>query len=280
MRHLLLLALLSSPLAARAQTAPANPAAAARAPAPPAPAAAAAANPAPSAPPDSAPAAPALSADEIARRASAQLEKKPRKLTCTVELEAAQLDSSGKPSETETEQLVEVWSEGKAEQGLPTQISVDGKPLAGDELKKAIGQEKDKRDEMKEHEAKSEGGDVAAPFAQSQLGEHKFTLLRQDQLGGRPVYVLGISPVRAKRDDQRVTREGIAYVDMSSFVPLRIESRAAPLPAHVERMELLEEFALTPQGETAPQTLRIEVRGGILFFKRTYRATTRWRDCK
>ena len=261
MRRLFLLALLSSPLAAHAQISPAT-------------------NPAPAPTAVNANAAPALGADEIARRASARLENKPAKLTCTVEIDAAQIDSEGKPVETHSELLEETWDHGKAEQGLPAQISVDGKPLTGDDFKKAIDEEKTKRAEMKEHEEKNEGGDVQAPFAKEQLAHHKFTLLRQEQLDGRPAYVLGVAPLENKRDDLRVTREGTAWIDAESFVPLRIESHASPLPKHVDKMEFLEEFAPTAQGETAPRSLRIEVKGGILFFTKTFRVSTRWRGCK
>ncbi len=101
--------------------APAAPAAAApAAPTAAAPAALATATPA-------APAAP-FSLEEIVDRASAQFERKPKKLACTVTIDAAQLDSDGKPKETQGSELVETWTDGVEEEGPATGAAATASP--------------------------------------------------------------------------------------------------------------------------------------------------------
>jgi hypothetical protein len=221
-----------------------------------------------------------LPVQEIVQRASAQLGRKPKKLRCNVELRALELDSLGKPTDTEERALIETWRDGVAEQGLPYQRSSDGKPLTADELAKANQDEAQQRAEMKQHEENGEGGHVDAPLEAAQVPRHKFTLLRRDQLDGRPVYVLAVAPQSLKPDERVVTREGTIYVDAQTFVPLKLDTHALPLPRHADRMDLQEEFALTAAGETVPKFLSIEIKGGVLFFTRTYRVETRWTRCE
>jgi len=223
---------------------------------------------------------PELSVDEIVKRASAQLEKKPKKLSCTVDFKAAQLDSGGKPKETQESELIETWIDGKDEEGLPTKSSVDGKPLTAAELVKSNEDEKQKRDEMKQHQQEGQGGSVDAPLAAGMVAKHTFALLRRDQYDGRAVYVLSIEPVSKVLNETIVTREGTVMIDAQSFVPLRFETHAMPLPSHVDKMEFDEQFALTAAGETAPKALVLEVKGGFLIFTRTFKVETYWRDCK
>ncbi len=147
-------------------------------------------------------------------------------------------------------------------------------------MKQANEQDAEKRKEMKEHEAKGEGGSVEAPLAKDQLPRHTFALARRAQENGRDVYVLSVAPKSKTPDERAVTREGTLTIDAQTFLLLHAETRAAPLPKHVDKMEFTEEFQLTAQGETAPRSLVLAVSGGILFITRSFRVETRWQDCK
>ena len=277
-RSPILMTILSLALAgsARAETFAASPSPAANA-AKPLPA-----QPAASSTPTRAPAAIAQpTVDEIVQKASALVEHKPKKLACVVSVKAAQLDSDGKPKETQETELTETWTDGVASQGLPYKRSLDGTPFTPEEMRKADEDEKKKREEMKEHEKNGEGGNMESPLTAKQLARHKFELLRRDTVDGRAVYVLSVRPASsAPPDDRVVTREGTIWIDAQTFVPFHAQTHASPLPNHVDKMELDEEFALTPQGELAPRSMLLDVSGGFLFLRRAFHLETRWRDCK
>lgn len=226
------------------------------------------------------PAQPPLTASGIVARAQARFARKPKKLACTVSITATQLDTNGKPTETQTNELTETWTDGREEQGLAYARSVDGKPLTPAEMVKANQDEKDKREEMKEHEKKGDGGNVDSPLAAAQVSRHDFSLLRNDVADGRAVYVLAVEPKGAEVNEKFVTRSGTLVIDAETFLLVKSDTRAAPLPKHVDRMVFNEEFQLDAEGESVPKSLTLEVKGGILFFTRTYRLETRWRDCK
>jgi hypothetical protein len=217
---------------------------------------------------------------EIVARAQAQFARKPKKLSCTVSITATQLDTNGKPTETQANELTETWTDGVPEQGLAYARSVDGKPLTPAEMVKANQDEKDKREEMKEHEKKGDGGNVDSPLAAAQVARHNFSLLRKDVSDGRAVYVLAVEPKSQEVNEKFVTREGTLVLDAETFLLAKSDTHAAPLPKHVTKMIFSEEFQLDAQGESAPKSLTLEVKGGILFFTRTYRLETKWRDCK
>ncbi len=240
------------------------------------------AQPAASTTPTTTPApAPQLSVEEVVQKASALVEHKPKKLSCTVSVKAAQLDSDGKPKETQETELTETWADGVASQGLPYKRSLDGTPFTAEEMRKADEDEKKKREEMKEHEKNGEGGNMESPLTAKQLARHKFELLRRDTVDGRAVYVLGVRPLSSTPPDDRiVTREGTIWIDAQTFVPFHAQTHASPLPNHVDKMELDEEFVLTPQGELAPKNMLLDVSGGFLFLRRAFHLETRWRDCK
>jgi len=203
--------------------------------------------------------------EELIQRASQLVLKKPDGLVCRVETEAAQLDSGGKKehdtrAETDvtfqagvqTEAIIREWKDGK---------ELTQRELAAEDKKRAEGKGKNEM-EMKE------------PLEQA--GKYRFALLREEQLWGRRVFVLSALPLA--QDSQEL--KGTLWIDAESFVELKAELVPAKNPEHVDWMKVLLQSSLHPSGATVPTLVQLEGAGHFLLFRKGYRYTQRWGECR
>ena len=241
----------------------------------PAPATRAAPPPAAAQPPP-APAQPAPALDELVRRASAAQEKRPEALACRVAIRAALLGTDGATKELQEQERTERWESGVARRGPITKVVIDGRPLPAAEVAEAAAEDQRKQADLEARSQRGEGKELAPIFATARLPLTVFELLREETLAGRRAYVLGFKPRPGAKDG----RAGTAWIDASTFAPLRISSSPLPLPDHVDSLVIDEEQQLTAQGEVAPLRTKIESAGGFFFLRRHLRLETTWSDCR
>src|SRR5579883_3445608 len=140
-------------------------------------------------------AAPALadppSIEEIVQKTGAAMAQDPAQLSCRLEIHSKVFDRKGELEEQETDILQQTQHGKDVDLELLSSIK-NGKDVTQEEKEK-MAKEKAKK---KNHKL---GDDLHIPFDKKEASHYKFELLRQDQMAGRPVYVVKVTALKPSK---------------------------------------------------------------------------------
>jgi len=215
---------------------------------------------------------------EIVRRTRETLAQETVGMVCRLAMVAIQGDGDGKPENDIRSEIEETHGPGRHIERTVLHASRNGKDTTAEARQKEAKRRADRQAGKDRGPGGRRFGSDAndlSPFSVERAADHRFDLLRQETLWGRPAYVVKVSALKTKE----TSANGTVWIDAEHFVPLKGEYTLAKLPRFVTWLKVQTQHVPFAGGTAAPSLLKIDGAGGVPLFRKTFTSTMRWTGC-
>ncbi len=171
-----------------------------------------------------------------------------------------------KNGEIEEENLYEsrVFVRGDLRKTEILKIIRKGKELTKEEIEEERSVEDSKREENRKRWERFFS--YTSPFNPEMEKRYLYQLLWEERMGDRMTYLL---KVKAREKDEALIN-GFFWVDQETFGVIESRTKPAKNPKHIKSMKTRFTAEEVEEGIWLPHTIRTEVTGGFLFFKKKF----------
>jgi hypothetical protein len=196
-----------------------------------------------------------------------------REAAVTMSSKVEELNGDGKVEHSQEVVVRLELKDGKQESEL-VRATRDGQDITADERREQEARKAKAESEPKETGKKEVKVALSTPFGADVQEKYRFTVLGPDQHDPKKLRV-GFAP-KGKKSKELWIGEAVVDPEIGSLHWMK--QRPSEFPTFVDQMEMVLEFHTSTPAGPAISAVRIDGKGGLPFFKKTFRALTSFSD--
>ena len=156
-------------------------------------------------------------------------------------------------------------------------ITKEGKVLSPEEVaehQRKADEQAAKKTEKEDDKSASFSFSAKSPWSPEERQNYNFELLPPDTIRGIPTHVVRVKPKRRSKH----LIDGKAWLHQGLFEVIKMDFQPAKKPKFVKKAHMIMDFDEVQPEVWLPVEMKIDARGGFLFFKKSFQMHQTWRD--